>query len=144
MVPGGTKMVPGGTKMVPGGIKMAPGGTKMAPGGTKMAPRGTKMESKWHQNGAWRAKKIEKRGDPEKVPMVLNSIARFLTKNDEKPLVFIAFFEKSKSRKKVPTFDSGRQVLRPGEEVGGGVNPPFKDLRTSKPPIARRAGGIIF
>ena len=57
-------------------------------------------------------------------------------------MVFIAFFEKSKSRKKVSTRDSTGQVLRPGEEVGGGVNLPFKDLRTSKPPIARRAGGI--
>ncbi len=88
--------------------------------------------------------KVEKRGDFEKVPMVCNSVARFCTKNVKKTSVFIAFFEKSKSRKKVSTFDSERQDLRPGEEVGGGVNPPFKDLGTSKPPIARRAGGIYY
>ena len=52
------------------------------------------------------------------------------------------FCENSKVEKNVATWDPAWQVLSPGEEIGGGVNPPFKDEKKSKPLIPRRAGGI--
>ena len=79
---------------------MVPGGTKMVPRGTKMAPRGTKIETKWYQNGTWRVEKIEKRGDPEKKPNNFSHAAPFLTKNDEKVLVFKAILKNRKVEKR--------------------------------------------
>ena len=39
---------------------------------------------------------------------------------------FYCFFEKSLSRKNAGTLDSAGPIRRPGEKVGGGVNPPLR------------------
>ena len=58
------------------------------------------MEPKWDQTGTMRVEKIEKRGDPEKKPNNFSPLAPFLTKNDEKVLVFKAFLKNRKVEKR--------------------------------------------
>ena len=59
-----------------------------------------------------------------------------------------------KSRIWVPTAAFGTTILEPGEEVGGGVNHSSREVgrrnmeewknASPKPPLAQRAGGILF
>ena len=58
------------------------------------------LRPKWYQNGTWRVEKIEKRGDPEKKPNKSSHVAPFLTKNDEKVLVFKAILKNRKVEKR--------------------------------------------
>ena len=50
----------------------------------------------------------------------------FGSKIVKKTVGFYCFFEKPLSRKNAGTRDSTGPIRRPGEEVGGGVNPPLR------------------
>ena len=58
------------------------------------------MRSQWHQGGEPRSKRNEKRGDPEKIPMVFISVACFWTQNAEQIIGVYVFLRKFKSREK--------------------------------------------
>lgn len=99
------------------------------------------MGPQWHREGEPRSKK---KGDPEKLPMVFNSVARLWTKHVKQTHAFMHFSKSRKVKKNVATWDPAWQVLSPGEEVGGGVNLLIEDLSTSKPPIAQELVGFKF